>query len=118
MFHWILLFTSVILGICGQLFMKKGMTIVGTISLSSILDVFKAFFNPFVFSGFVFYGISAVLWLVVISKLPLSKAYPILSSGYIIVVFASYFLFKEDITLPKIIGVLLIATGVILIGRA
>lgn len=115
---WIFVITSVLLGVTGQLLMKKGMTIVGSIQLFPITEVIKAVMNPFVFSGFMAYAISSILWLVAISKLPLSNAYPVLSAGYVIVVFASFFLFNETITVFKIVGVVLICAGVIFIGRS
>lgn len=115
---WIFVIFSVLLGVSGQLSMKKGMDTVGGINLFPITDIVKAVTNPFVFAGFCAYAISSILWLVAISKLPLSTAYPLLSMGYVIVVFASFFLFGESITVPKLIGVVLICTGVILIGRS
>ena len=115
---WLFVISSVILGVAGQLLMKKGMMIVGSIQLFPFTEVFKAVMNPFVFSGFLSYAISSVLWLVAISKLPLSNAYPVLSAGYVIVVFASFFFFNESITVFKILGVILICAGVIFISRS
>lgn len=117
MFTWLLVSISVLLGVFGQLLMKKGMMVVGTLDIFSITQIVKTIMNPFVFFGFVSYGISSILWLSVISKLPLSVAYPILSIGYVLVIFASYFLFKEPLTITKIIGAVLICLGVGLIGR-
>jgi len=117
MLNWVLVFIAVILGACGQLLMKHGMSIVGQISISSIPQILNALTNPFVFLGFAVYAISSILWLSVISKLPLSVAYPILSMGYVIVVFGSYFFFKEPLSTFKIIGVACIILGVTFIGR-
>lgn len=97
--------------------MKKGMTMVGELSLGSFGGIIQALMNPHVLLGFSCYGISSILWLVAISKLPLSQAYPAISAGYILVVIASYFFFNEPMTLYKLLGITLICTGVFLVGR-
>lgn len=117
MLNWALVFVAVFLGACGQPSLKHGMNIVGEIGLTSISQIITALTNPFVFLGFIFYGVSSILWLSVISKLPLSVAYPILSMGYVIVVFGSYFFFKEPLSTFKLVGVFCIIIGVTLIGR-
>lgn len=114
---WMYVVLSVLLGVTGQLLMKKGMLIVGELSLSSFSSIYEAMLNPHVLLGFSCYGISSVLWLVAISKLPLSQAYPALSAGYILVVVASYFFFNEPMTMYKLIGISLICVGVLMIGK-
>lgn len=106
-----LLLLSMILGMIGQFLLKKGV-------LSSPLEpnfiaLMKTFISPYVILGFTMYGLSSISWLFVLKKLPLSIAYPTLSLSYIIIVIMSYFLFSEPLTPSKIIGVLLIMTGVI-----
>ena len=115
---WLFVITSVFLGVTGQLLMKKGMTVVGELSFFPFSNILHALLNPYVLSGFSCYGISSILWLVAISRLPLSNAYPVLSAGYVLVVFASYFFFNEPLGLLKILGIILICAGVILIGRS
>jgi multidrug transporter EmrE-like cation transporter len=115
--RWLYLFSSVLLGVCGQLSMKKGVSLLPEVSITSIPSILKTIFQPYVFCGLVLYGISAVIWLYVISKFPLSVAYPMLSMGYVLVMVLSCILFKEPLTVIKIVGALCICFGVFLISR-
>lgn len=106
---------------CGQLFLKQGILQVGDINLSLrelFLILTKVFFTPFVLIGLICYGIGALLWLVVLSKIELSYAYPMVSLSYVIVVFGSIILFKESISLIRWIGLILICIGVYVVARS
>ena len=100
------------LGAVGQIFFKKGMSVIGAFYIK---DIIKILFNPWIFSGFVFYGSSSIIWLYSLSKFQLSSIYPLLSLGYIITCFAGVYLFNESITKTNILGIALICIGVILI---
>jgi len=119
--NFLLIFFSVTLAICGQLSLKNGMLKIGFISLDmnnlpTIL--LKALLSPFILLGLFLFFISALSWLVVLSRVELSWAHPMVAIGYIITVFLSWLLFKENVTLIRIIGCLTIALGVILISRS
>ena len=58
-----------------------------------------------------------VFWLIALSKIELSVAYPMLSVGYVLLMILSYFLLNETITVYKVIGTLLVVAGVTLISR-
>nr|WP_295972303.1 EamA family transporter [uncultured Bacillus sp.] len=83
---------------------------------SSLLGIVKLIFSPPILGGLVLYAFATVLWLYILSRVSLSLAYPLQSLAYIITVFASYFVFKEPITLYKIAGCLLILAGISLIS--
>lgn len=107
---YILLLFSMTLGVIGQFLLKKGVT---ASSLSPNLhSIIQTLFSPMVFAGLTFYGFSAVVWLFVLQKFPLSVAYPSLALTYIAIVILSYFFLKEPITTAKIVGVVLIFAGV------
>ena len=112
----------VLIGVIGQILLKKGMLIVGQFDFSALDQLLpqfiKAFLNPYVFMGFVFYFLSSLFWMVVLSKVQLSVAYPLLSLGYVFVLIASWFLFKEPITMIRWLGVLVIICGVTLVSRS
>ena len=119
--NFLLIFFSVTLAVCGQLSLKNGMLKIGFISLNlnnlpTIL--IKALLSPFVLLGLGLFFISALSWLVVLSRVELSWAYPMVAMGYVITVFLSWFLFKENVTLIRIIGCLVTVLGVILISRS
>lgn len=112
---FLLLGSSMILAIAGQFFLKKGILTASLIP--NFVSITKTIFSPYVFLGFVLYGISSVFWLFVLQRLPLSVAYPALSLTYVVVVALSVLVLKEPITSTKIIGILLIILGVYFLFR-
>jgi len=119
MVNYLLLGTSILLAVAGQLLMKKGMLLFGTFPVSQLLTrLIPIFLNPFVFAGLACFGLSSVFWLVVLSRMELSLVYPMVSVAYIIVALASMILFKENVTLIRWMGIGAIIVGVILISRS
>ena len=112
-----LVLLCVIMGTIGQLSMKRGMNVVGAVSLKSIFskDVFSIIFQRYVFVGIFLYFLASLVWLVVLSQAELSFVYPLISVGYIITAILSWFFFNESLTLFRFFGVLLICSGVYLI---
>lgn len=112
-FFLILVNTLILVG--GQFLWKFGL-MGRSDSYESVGGVVKLFLSPYIVSGLFLYGLATVLWLFILTRVPLSVAYPIQSLAYIFAVFGAYFVFNEPLTTPKIIGVLLIMAGVSLIG--
>lgn len=114
-----LVFISVLIAIFGQIFMKTGMREVGFISLSNLAGKFWVMiFNPWVILGLFFYALSAVLWLIILSRKDLSYVYPLISFGYVLVLFLSVLIFKEQVGFWRWAGALVIILGIILISRS
>lgn len=119
MVNYILLAASIGLAAAGQVLMKHGMSIVGTFPVKELFNkLFVMLFNPFVFIGISLFGISAVIWLVVLSRFELSFVYPMVSIAYILVAIASYFFLGEKITFIRCLGILTICLGVFFISRS
>jgi multidrug transporter EmrE-like cation transporter len=72
--------------------------------------------NPAVLGGFALYGVSAVVWLVVLSKVDVSVAYPFVAMGFIVTMLAGALLFHEPVGLLRVIGTLLVCAGVVLVA--
>lgn len=108
-----LILTSVVLSVFGQIFMKKGMTNVGAISLRDLIGkrLFSVLFEKFVILGIVLYVTSAVFWLVVLSQAELSYAYPLVGVSYVFTAILSKIFFKESLTKFRMFGIILIAAG-------
>lgn len=108
---------SIVLGAVAQFCLKVG---VSSISISyGIKDIVAALFtNGYFFCGVVCYGVSLVLWLYVLSNLELSKAYPMVSLGYVCAVLLGYLALHEDINALRLLGLVLIMIGVFLIARS
>lgn len=113
--NYILLFSSMLLAIVGQVFLKKGV-LASHLSLN-LNTILSTIFSPLTFIGFLFYGISSIIWLFVLQKFPLSVAYPALSLTYIAIVLISVFIFKEPLTTSKVAGIVLIMLGVFMLFR-
>ena len=116
-----LILGAVLLGVVGQLSMKHGMGRVvmklgGVGELASSLV--RALSQPFVTAGVALYAVSALVWLVVLSRVELSFAYPMVSIGYIAVVILSKLIFHEQVSAVRIVGTLVICAGVVLISRS
>ncbi len=112
---------SVFFAVVGQLLLKMGMLRVGKFSfnISTLVHQYiKILLNPFVIAGLVGFFISMLIWLYVLSRMELSLAYPFVALNYILILFGSYFLFKETITVYKMIGVVVIIVGVYLVARS
>ncbi len=104
--------------VAGQFVMKLGVAQVGRFGeMGAASFVLKTLSNPWVILGIILYGLSAIVWLGLISRVPLSVAYPMLSLAYVLVVFVSWAFLGEGVSALNWLGVLLIALGVILINR-
>src|SRR3990172_915808 len=108
----ILVLISVVLGAFGQVLMKMGLK-EKPIDLTQLasLKLFDTLFQRYVFSGVVLYLLAVLLWFVVLSKAELSFAYPLISIAYIITAVMAVFLFGENITIDRWLGIFLIIGG-------
>lgn len=114
----LLVLCSVTPAVAGQLILKYA---IGRLNLSMeetgpIGYYVKLFTTPIVLLGFLMYGVSSLFWLFILSKLPLSLAYPLVSMGYVLVVFFSWLLLREHVSIARIIGVGIICCGVALLA--
>ncbi|MDB5082863.1 MAG: protein of unknown function transrane [Chloroflexi bacterium] len=110
---------SVALSMIGQLILKRGMSDMGPVSLTSrnLLEIIWAIAtDPFVIVGMAIYTVSVLYWLIGLSRVPLSYAYPFISLSYVTILAASYFLLGEQLGLLRIAGVGVICVGVILVA--
>ena len=113
----ILILLCVLSAIIGQLLLKKGMATVGTFQPKEALSfVFLAFSSPWIISALVLYVLSLGLWLIVLSRGRLGFAYLFFVLTYIFIPLASWRFLGEELTLSQILGMILIAAGVIIVG--
>ena len=117
---YVLLFFNVLLTVIGQLLLKQGMNNVGRISSlrETIPMLIQAFLNPFVIGGISVYGFTTMIWLVILSRIKLSVAYPMISFGYVLSIFFAWLFFKESVPKVRIIGAIVICIGVYLVASA
>lgn len=69
--------------------------------------------DPFILSGFVAAFLASMTWMAAMAQFDLSHAYPFTGLNFVVVLLLSGILLGEPLTMPKIVGVLLIAIGII-----
>ena len=111
----LLILANTLMLVTGQFLWKWGM-MNKQHEFSSLLGIVRILFSPPILGGLIIYAFATILWLFILSRVPLSIAYPLQSLAYIITVFGAYFIFKEPITLYKVVGCLFILFGISLIG--
>jgi len=117
-----LILFSVLCGIGGQLTLKMGMTSVGQINGDTLVQplamALRVLTTPMVVAGLGLYVFGAVAWLTVLSRVPLSFAYPILALSYAITPLLAWFLLGESVPSIRWLGVGVICLGVFFVSRS
>jgi multidrug transporter EmrE-like cation transporter len=118
---WCLLLGGVLLNAAAQLLLKaatrhSGELVAdsGRISWVAVMQLLGAV--P-LWVGLACYGVSVVVWLGALSRVPVSIAYPMLSIGYVVNAFAAALLFDEVLSVGKLAGIAMICAGVITLAR-
>lgn len=115
---------SVFLSALAQTAFKFGMSqpsaqhAVASIGQRPLQSLFAILTNPGVLGGLSLYGTSAVLWLLVLARLDLSAAYPMVALGLILTMLAGVFMFGEPLSAARLGGTLLICVGVVMVARS
>ena len=116
-----LVLIGVLLNAAAQLLLKAGTNAVGHFEfhLDNVLPVgMKLAFEPHILGGLTCYVISVVVWIMALSRVPVSVAYPMLSIGYIVNAVAAFYLFNEPLAGQKLLGIGFIVVGVWLVARS
>jgi multidrug transporter EmrE-like cation transporter len=118
----VLILASILVGVLGQLFLKAGVAKLGTIGGAALANlpqlVGAVITNPLIILGLACYGLGAAIWIIVLSRVDLSLAYPMLGLGYVIVLLTSWLIFGESVTPLRWAGALMIVAGVVLVARS
>ena len=117
---FLLLICNVLFTVTGQLLLKQGMIRVGRVDdVNRVMHkLMQAFTNPFVVGGIATYGFTTMIWLVILSRVKLSVAYPIISLGYVVSILFSWIIFKESVPRVRVLGAVIICIGVYLVASA
>lgn len=103
-----------------QILMKLGVgsrKIVSASPAGTLANILNAAFRPLTMAGLLVYVAATLVWLFVLSRVPLSVAYPMMSMSYFLVVILSATLLKERVDWRlAAIGLVLISGGVTCIG--
>lgn len=115
------LVTGVLLNAGAQLLLKAGTNRLGVVTLAP--GAFTATLSRIaaeghVLGGIALYGVSVVVWIAGLSRVPVSVAYPMLSLGYIVNALAAQYLFGETVSMQRWLGIGFIVLGVWLVARS
>jgi uncharacterized membrane protein len=118
---YVLVLISVAGMTAAQLLVKKGVESVGGFpQRAGELSHFflSAFTNAYVITAVIFTIITAMAWLLAVSKAELSHVYPFMALSYVLVAVFSLAIFKEEVTLLRWLGIAVICVGVLLVSRS
>jgi multidrug transporter EmrE-like cation transporter len=116
-----LILFGVLLNAGAQLMLKAGMLQIGhfEFSMANALPIgMKVMANPPIITGLSMYVMSVAVWLLVLSRVQVSFAYPMLSIGYVVNAVAAYYLFGEPLTSIRMLGIFIIIAGVYLVAQS
>jgi multidrug transporter EmrE-like cation transporter len=117
----LLALVSVALNAAAQLALKQGTRVLGVAAndVSSGFTVLsRAAYSPWVWAGLGAYVLSVALWILVLSRVEVSYAYPIVSLGYVMAAGAAWALWREDVSVMRMAGIGVICAGVVLVARS
>ena len=116
-----LILTGVLLNAGAQLLLKAGTNAVGHFEFSAgnIVPVgIKLALEPHILGGMTCYVVSLVVWIMGLSRVEVSIAYPLLSIGYVLNAVAAWYLFGEAVSMTRLAGIGIIIIGVYVVARS
>ncbi|MEP7288188.1 MAG: EamA family transporter [Chloroflexota bacterium] len=105
----------ILLTVYGQMIIKWRVSTLGAMPdgfNEKVVYLLSFIFNPWIISSYAAAFVASLFWMGTVRQLPLSYAYPFTSLSFVLVLFLSAVIFHESITVPKIIGVILIIMGI------
>jgi multidrug transporter EmrE-like cation transporter len=115
------LIVGVLLNAGAQLLLKAGTNALGVITLTRdnwTNEFGRMATEPHFIAGVACYGISLIVWILGLSRVPVSIAYPLLSLGYIVNAIGAHYLLGEALTVARWTGIAFIIIGVWLVARS
>ena len=115
------LITGVLLNAGAQLLLKAGTNVLGVITLTRenwAGEFGRMAAEPHFIGGALCYAVSLVVWIIGLSRVPVSIAYPMLSLGYVVNAIAAHYLLGESVTVTRWLGIGFIIVGVWLVARS
>lgn len=118
---WTLIIIATVMGIAGQTMLKHGMNQMGPLSISGetvpqvVLQIVR---SPFVIGGLLIYGFGTFFWLVTLSRIDLSVAYPFVSLNHVLLFLIGWLILRESVSPLRAAGVAVICVGMILVARS
>ena len=114
------LITGVLLNAAAQLLLKAATNVLGVITLTRdnwLGMLWRMGTEAHFIAGIACYVVSVFVWIMGLSRVPVSIAYPMLSLGYVVNAIAAYFLFGEARNAARWVGIGCIIVGVWRVAR-
>uniref|UniRef100_UPI00404740CB EamA family transporter n=1 Tax=Roseivirga sp. TaxID=1964215 RepID=UPI00404740CB len=108
---------TLLLTVYGQLILKWRILKYGALPVdfkAKLVFLLKLFLDPYILSGFFAAFLASLFWMAAMTKLEVTKAYPTMSLAPALVFIFGIWLFQEEYTHGKLLGLILIALGVII----
>jgi multidrug transporter EmrE-like cation transporter len=117
--NFLIILAGVLLNAVGQLALKFGSIKINEYgSAPDIISLLEKYLNTPIVIGLACYVLSVATWVVALTRVDVSVAYPMLSIGYVVVAILAYLFFGEVITTQKVLAMGVIVVGVILLARS
>ncbi|MEZ4826770.1 MAG: hypothetical protein R3C61_10835 [Bacteroidia bacterium] len=114
----IYLIIDILISVAGQLVLKSAMHNLGEIPDDApITDYLLRMISLPVIAGLALYGLGVVFWILCLTKLDLSFAYPAGTMQYFLIFIGAWILFDEQINLLRVVGALVIISGVVVMSK-
>ncbi|CAL7963761.1 undecaprenyl phosphate-alpha-L-ara4N flippase subunit ArnE [Gammaproteobacteria bacterium] len=116
-----LILLAVVFNTVAQLALKTGIDRVGAFVFhwsNFIPIVLKLMVSPWIIVGLFIYVGSVGVWLMVLSRTPVSIAFPMSSLAYVTSAIAAYYLLGENLSMLRIVGIIVILVGVYMVARS
>ncbi len=107
--YWATLFAAIATSMAGQALLKAG---AGTVDFIAQLLDWRTLF------GFVLYGGAAVLYIVALRRIPMSRALPCTAISYVAAALIGHYAFGEALGTTHIAAIALICAGVVILALA
>ena len=108
---YIFLAINIVFLATGQMLWKLGMNKMDGFNIVSMM------LSPYIISGVVLYGLATLLWLYILSKEELSLVYPLQSITYVLGIILAIFVFRENVSLLRWVGIATIVAGATLVAK-
>lgn len=118
---YFLVLISVATMTAAQLLLKKGLLVVGRFpqNLPELPHFFlKAYTNPYVIAAVFLTIVTALTWVLAVSKAELSRIYPFMALSYVLVALFSWWVFNENVTALRWLGVAVVCFGVVIVAKS
>jgi len=112
---------TILFTVYGQIIIKWRVTKFGTVPLDfagKLVYLLGIVLDPYIISALVAAFIASLCWMLAMVKLDLSYAYPFISSSFVLVMLFSSLIFKEPLTVNKVLGMIFITAGIIISSRS